>query len=94
MSLANDNRYPVVNTGNDQHPVYLPAEVCVVVPGQPYRAKLDGDQTTEMIAFAVRKPSQNAESIVTQGFETVGLSSQTNPIIVSHPPRVHKYVLK
>lgn len=83
--LATDPNLPVVNVGTEQNPSYLPAEVCVVVPGQSAMAKLSGDQTRNMIRFAVRGPWMNAESIVNDGFSTAGLSGSTNPLLVSSP---------
>lgn len=75
--------YPVVNVGTNNNPSYLPAEVCVVLPGQSAMAKLSGDQTRNMIRFAVRGPWLNAESIVNDGLLTGGLSTETNPLLVS-----------
>lgn len=75
--------YPVVNLGTDKNPSYFPAEVCVVLPGQSAMAKLSGDQTRNMIKFAVRGPWLNAESIVKDGLPTGGLSTETNPLLVS-----------
>jgi eukaryotic translation initiation factor 2C len=73
----------VVNVGNLQNPIYLPAEVCDVLPGQPSNAKLSPKQTSEMIKFAVRKPADNAESIVTKGVQVIGVSPQLNACLVS-----------
>ena len=73
---------PVVNVGIRGNPSYLPAEVCVVMPGQSSKAKLEREQTQQMIRFAVRKPWENATSIVNEGFQTVSLSSQTNILLV------------
>jgi len=67
--------------------MYLPAEVCVVVPGQPSKAKLDGGQTQTMIQYAVRKPWENAKSILNEGVSTVGLDEDTNVLLVSSHPR-------
>jgi eukaryotic translation initiation factor 2C len=53
--------------------MYLPPEVCVVVSGQPSKAKLDSGQTQQMIRHAVRKPWDNATSIVEQGIQVAGL---------------------
>jgi eukaryotic translation initiation factor 2C len=64
--------------------MYLPAEVCIVVPGQPSKAKLDARQTQEMIKHAVRKPWENAASIVQQGIQTVGLDENSNILLVCH----------
>lgn len=80
-NILTDDSYPVINVGSDQNPSYLPAEVCIVLPGQSAMAKLSGDQTRNMIRFAVRGPWLNAESIVNDGLRTGGLSSQTNPLL-------------
>jgi len=79
---------PVVNCGNRENPMYLPAEVCVVFPGQPSKAKLDGTQTQQMIRHAVRKPWENAASIVAEGIQTVGLDQNSNLLLV----RLHSHI--
>jgi eukaryotic translation initiation factor 2C len=73
---------PVVNVGSLQNPTYLPPQVCEVLPGQPSKAKLSASQTQNMIRFAVRKPAQNAKSIVTSGAHLLGFNP-TNPTLVS-----------
>ncbi|ETS02811.1 RNA interference and gene silencing protein [Trichoderma reesei RUT C-30] len=77
----NDTRLPVVNVGNRENPTYLPLQVCYVLPGQPSKSKLDPNQTQQMIRFAVRRPFENATSIVNQGLQTAGLSASTNPLL-------------
>ena len=75
-----------MNTGTIADPVYHPADVCTVIPGQPSNAKLDGNQTSQMIGFAVRPPVLNAQSIVSKGFNTVGLSPDApnaNPVLAT-----------
>jgi hypothetical protein len=79
-----DPSIPVVNVGNGQHPTYLPAEVCVVMPGQTFKSALDRNQTQQMINFAVRKPEENAKSIAGDGLRIVGLSSPGNEFLVRH----------
>lgn len=74
---------PVVNCGNRENPTYLPPEVCVVVSGQPSKAKLDALQTQVMIRHAVRKPWENAETIYKEGISTVGLDENTNVLLRS-----------
>lgn len=54
---------PVLNAGTRQNPQYLPVELCNVLPGQPYRRLLSGDQTSEMLKFAARFPNLNGMSI-------------------------------
>ena len=78
-----DVKTPVVNVGTRENPTYLPAEACMVLPGQNARTKLSPEQTQGMIRFAVRKPADNAESIFRDGLSTTGLSSKTNPLLVS-----------
>jgi hypothetical protein len=74
---------PVVNVGNRGNPSYLPADVCQVISGQPATTKLTPSQTQQMIRFAVRRPAQNAQSIVTNGARILGLQPATNTILVS-----------
>lgn len=58
---------PVLNVGTISDPIYIPMEMCTVLPGQPYRKFLSGDQTTQMLKFAARVPNQNAMSIAGDG---------------------------
>ncbi|KAM5451878.1 hypothetical protein MaudCBS49596_003706 [Microsporum audouinii] len=71
-----DKRSPVINVGTATNPSYLPAEVCIVEPGQAIKSKLSPAQTQRMISFAVRRPKENAENIVTGGAEIIGATSQ------------------
>ncbi|KAF2805607.1 putative RNA interference and gene silencing protein [Mytilinidion resinicola] len=91
IAVANP-RVPVVNVGNRANPTYLPAQVCHVMPGQNSKSKLDAGQTQQMIRFAVRRPGDNATSIVQEGLETAGLSPRTNALLTdfnfSVPPKL------
>jgi len=58
---------PVVNVGTKERPVYLLAEVCEIIPGQLYRHKLSSEQTSEMIAFAVRRPHHSKKLLDDKG---------------------------
>lgn len=58
---------PVLNVGAVSDPIYIPIEMCTVLPGQPYRKFLTGDQTSQMLKFAARVPNQNAMSIAGDG---------------------------
>lgn len=68
---------PVVNVGSSLRPNYLPAEVCVMLPGQPVKRKLNSQQTQEMIKFACRTPAQNATSIVQDGKQVLSLKDNS-----------------
>ncbi|KAK1977461.1 putative RNA interference and gene silencing protein [Colletotrichum cereale] len=72
---------PVVNAGTREKPTYLPPEVCVVLQGQTAKSRLNSGQTQQMIRFTVRKPWENATSIVQEGLKTAGLSPQTNSLL-------------
>jgi eukaryotic translation initiation factor 2C len=42
---------------------YIPAEIAIIHDGQSYNFKLDGDETSNMINFAVTNPKTRAENI-------------------------------
>ncbi|KAJ5083295.1 hypothetical protein N7456_012722, partial [Penicillium angulare] len=85
-----DRDLPVINVGNRQNPMYLPVEVCEVIPGQPVGTKLSPDQTSGMLKFAVmgRKPAQNAQSIVTKGVGMLGVGEPLNATLSAFGIRV------
>ncbi len=78
-----NDRNPVVNVGNQEHPSYLPAEVCVVLPGQTIKRRLSPEQTQQMITFACRKPWENANSIISDGKTVLGLNPSITSVLVS-----------
>jgi len=80
-----DPRKPVVNVGTKDKPTYLPAEVCIVQPGQPAGSLLSPQQTQQMIKLAVRKPGANASDIATLGMEIVGLTDNNTFLVPSYP---------
>jgi hypothetical protein len=67
---------PLVNYGQPKDPKWIPAELCSVLPGQLARRLLQGDQTRNMIAFAARRPFENAQSIVNDGLQV----TKINPV--------------
>ncbi|PWY89283.1 Piwi-domain-containing protein [Aspergillus heteromorphus CBS 117.55] len=81
-NLNVDASLPVVNVGTSENPSYLPVEVCVVQPGQQANTKLTPNQTRNMLNFAVRSPTHNAESIVNQGTNVLSLGAPANPTLV------------
>ncbi|KAJ9381429.1 hypothetical protein DTO063F5_6175 [Paecilomyces variotii] len=82
-NIQTDANIPVVNVGTPNDPKYLPAEVCQVIPGQPSKAKLTPEQTRGMINFAVRKPAENAKSIVTKGASVLGVTPRMNETLTA-----------
>jgi len=79
--MATDASMPVVNVGNKENPSYLPVEACEVVLGQPSNSKLSPGQTAAMIDFSVRKPYMNANSIVNQGADVLGLPAASKTLV-------------
>ncbi|RYC64189.1 hypothetical protein CHU98_g2038 [Xylaria longipes] len=69
---------PIINVGTLENPSYMPAQVCIVMPGQRANHHLSAPQTTSMINFAVRGPADNAHSIVSKGLSTAGISDNTS----------------
>ncbi|KAI0107440.1 Piwi-domain-containing protein [Hypoxylon sp. NC0597] len=84
MALKNWGE-PVINVGNLENPTYLPLETCTVLPDQVAKTKLDRDQISKMIKFAVggRGPDRNAGDIQLKGFKAVGLSSNNSSLVRS-----------
>ncbi|KAI1429223.1 RNA interference and gene silencing protein [Xylaria sp. FL1777] len=81
---------PVVNVGTKENPSYLPAVVCHVRPGQPAGTKLSPSQAQQMIRFAVRRPTKNAQSIATSG-QLLGLeptNATLNAFDINVPPKL------
>ena len=74
ITIRNTN-IPVINIGSKSIPNYVPAELCNVMDGQDYRLKLDTDQTTSMLKFAVNQPWFNFTYIEHRSPPVLGLSS-------------------
>lgn len=81
-----DPSLPVINVGSRQNPSYLPPDVCQVDPGQASGDKLSRSQTQQMIRFAVRRPAENARSIVVDGARLMGIEPAINTTLVSLVP--------
>ncbi|KAF3318931.1 hypothetical protein TWF173_005341 [Orbilia oligospora] len=73
---------PVVNVGNKERPNWLPAELCTVTPGQPFKGTLDGANTSSLITFACNPPTKNANVITSAGLKALGHTADTqNPTL-------------
>jgi eukaryotic translation initiation factor 2C len=74
----------LVNIGNRDHPVYMPADFCHVLPGQFYNGVLTPSQTQEMLKVACRKPADNARSIMQEGIQVLGFSNGQQASVSGH----------
>ena len=54
----------VFSSGTKDDPIWIPAELCNVIPGQHYRNMLNGSQTARMLTVAARPPAENAARIM------------------------------
>ncbi|KAL8647804.1 MAG: hypothetical protein Q9210_005343, partial [Variospora velana] len=71
---------PVTNFGSDEKPAWIPVELGTVMPGQPYRGKLNNTQTKIMLQMAARGPAENARRLVNAGLKVIGVGT-SNPIL-------------
>lgn len=82
----------VIEFGNK---VFIPSDLCGVLPGNAYRGMLNGNQTAKMIEFACRKPKMNRDLILKDGMpslrfgvtggpsERLGINAQTQMMQVT-----------
>ncbi|KAF7290752.1 Argonaute-like protein [Mycena indigotica] len=70
---------PVVDIGGPQKHNYLPAELCEIEPGNPYRGLLGPKETAEMIRVACNPPRFNADAITGEGFKLLGIDPLQSP---------------
>lgn len=71
----------LVDLGTKEKPNYVPAELCQILPNQPFRGKLSDNHTAAMIKYACNRPSDNARSIVHQGLPFLGLTGTDSPAL-------------
>lgn len=70
---------PLVDVGG-QKANLLPPEVCEILPNQPYKLKLNTDQTDKMLSIAARPPNVNANDINGVGLDRLGFRSRASPL--------------
>jgi eukaryotic translation initiation factor 2C len=67
-----------INVGTAANPEYVPAEFCMVSPGQVYRRQLNGDYMSNMQKFAVRFPEENYPFIEQKVIPMLGFRTDSN----------------
>ncbi|KAG2360248.1 ribonuclease H-like domain-containing protein [Suillus spraguei] len=79
IKLKHAHDVPVVDISgpNSKFTIYVPAELCEIEPGQPFRGRLNEKETSNMIRFACNPPKVNADAIVDRGLPTIGFTPQT-----------------
>ena len=68
----------LVDLGTKEKPNFVPAELCQILPDQPFRGKLSDNHTAAMIKYACNPPADNARSIVQEGLTSLGLIGTSN----------------
>jgi len=64
---------PLVDVGGQKNTQnYLPAEVCEILPGQPFRGELTDEHTATMIKIACQPPNVNGNAIMNNGLKELG----------------------
>lgn len=83
ITLKHPDDLPVVDLAgpNAKHPVYVPAELCEIQSGVPFRGKLSENEAQQMIRYACNPPVVNAQTIVGRGLPILGLTQTNNPIL-------------
>ncbi|KAG2753631.1 Piwi-domain-containing protein [Suillus brevipes Sb2] len=79
ITLRHADDLPVVDISgpNSKFSIFVPAELCEIEPGQPFRGRLNEKETSNMIRFACNKPKINADTIIQQGLPTLGFTPET-----------------
>ncbi|EPQ51876.1 argonaute-like protein [Gloeophyllum trabeum ATCC 11539] len=82
ITLRHANDLPLVDVGGPQskRKNYLPAELCTILPNQPFRGKLTDEHTANMILAACKPPNINAQSIVGRGLNELGFAQTPAPL--------------
>lgn len=67
-----------------KEPIWVPAELCDIVPGCARTGKLTADETKNMINIACNRPAINAKCLLEEGLPTLGFSPERKaPILAS-----------
>ena len=65
---------PLIDLGAPGKSNYIPAELCIIEPGEPHLGKLSPNETSEMLRVASRKPAANAGLITGTGLTRMGIN--------------------
>ncbi|KAG1867688.1 Piwi domain-containing protein [Suillus subluteus] len=79
ITLRHADDLPVVDISgpNSKFSIYVPAELCEIETGQPFRGRLNDKETSNMIRFACNPPKVNADAIIERGLPTLGFTPET-----------------
>ncbi|KAK3292597.1 ribonuclease H-like domain-containing protein [Chaetomium fimeti] len=89
--ISVDPGLPLINVGTSTKPIYIPAEFCELLPGQPLKSRLSPQEQDSMIQFACRPPPANAQSITTAARNLLALDN--NKLLDNFGITVHKRLI-
>lgn len=72
----------LLNCGTRETPVWIPPELCEVMPGQAFRGKLSDRQGSQMRQVAARGPGENARRIANGAHKVIGFQGN-NPSLAA-----------
>lgn len=84
---------PCLKVGSIQRAVFLPLEVCDIIPGQRYLRKLNEQQTAQMIRLTCQTPDRRANKIA-QAINDLGLAERNTGIIASDKDFLENFGVK
>ena len=78
----------ISSAGTILNPMWIPAELCTVMPGQRYVGELNSSQTARMLTIAARPTGENAKRKVAEdgGLGLIGVLPQKCETLVSTLP--------
>ncbi|ESK90163.1 argonaute-like protein [Moniliophthora roreri MCA 2997] len=79
---------PLVDVGGQKSNL-LPAEVCEILPNQPFKGKLQDEHTAAMIRVAARPPNVNGAEIMGAGLNNLGFI-EASPVMKAFGVQVGK----
>ncbi|KAG1734938.1 ribonuclease H-like domain-containing protein [Suillus paluster] len=84
IKLRHAHDVPVVDISgpNSKFSIYVPAELCEIEPGQPFRGRLNEKETANMIRFACNPPKVNADTVSSKALSSFGMAVDNNMAVI------------
>ena len=71
---------PVVNVGKEGRDIFIPAEVCKIVPGTLFSGELKARESAALNAATNKTPAANAQTITIKGIRLLGFEEGGPPM--------------
>ncbi|KAL5504882.1 hypothetical protein ACEPAH_7545 [Sanghuangporus vaninii] len=80
LTLRHADDLPVVNVGKEGKDVFVPAELCKIVPGTPFVGELKSRESAALCAANNKTPAGHAQTITIKGLRLLGFEEGTPPM--------------